>query len=60
LNRDYKNKNAASFDFGLRTELWKGFHLRLGVLALAARQKPLKNKSHSGIKLFYQILKETK
>lgn len=34
LTREYKDKNAGSVDVGFRWMVWKGLHLRIGVIAL--------------------------
>lgn len=35
LTRDYRGKNAVALEAGAKFTVWKGFNLRLGVIALA-------------------------
>lgn len=37
FNLDYKNENAMAAEFGFRWMVWKGINLRLGAIALVAK-----------------------
>jgi hypothetical protein len=49
INRDYKNKNAAAVEAGVRLVVWKGLNVRAGVIALAANGESLKINPTPGI-----------
>lgn len=49
LNLDYTDVNAASLDVGFRWMAWKGLHLDIGVIALAAPDKDVKINPTPGI-----------
>ncbi len=48
-NRDYKNKNAAGLEAGFRWMIWKGLNLRIGAIAVAAKDRSLKINPTPGI-----------
>lgn len=48
-SREYKDVNAGSLDVGFRWMVWKGLHLRIGVIALAAPDKDLQVNPTPGI-----------
>lgn len=42
MTREYKDENALGIEAGFRWYAWKGLNLRLGVIALAAKEQDLK------------------
>ncbi len=48
-SKDYKDKDAGIAEFGFRWMVYKGINLRLGVAALAARDKDLQINPTPGI-----------
>lgn len=42
LNLDYEDKNAVAVEAGFRWYVWKGFNLRLGVIALKGEGQDIK------------------
>ncbi|GAB4402521.1 MAG: hypothetical protein OHK0039_00650 [Bacteroidia bacterium] len=42
LNRDYRGLNALATEVGFRAMIWKGLQARIGVVALAAPDRPLR------------------
>ena len=55
LTRDYKNTDAAGFESGFRWMAWKGLNFRLGVMALAAKDKSLKFNPTPGISYSFKF-----
>lgn len=49
FNRDYKNKNAVGIEAGFRWMVWKGLNLRIGAIAVAAKDESLKINPTPGI-----------
>lgn len=49
LTRDYKNKNAFAAEAGFRWMAWKGLNVRIGAIALAAKDKEIKINPTPGI-----------
>ncbi|MGZ5254457.1 MAG: hypothetical protein ACXWCT_08605 [Flavitalea sp.] len=47
--REYKDKNAFGFEAGFRWYVWKGLNLRLGVIALTAKDQDLEINPTPGI-----------
>jgi hypothetical protein len=49
LNREYKNTNALGLEAGFRWMIWKGLNLRIGAIAVAAKNQELKINPTPGI-----------
>lgn len=56
LNQEYKQTNAVSFETGFRWFVWKGLNLRLGVIAVAAKDRSLQINPASGISYSINLL----
>jgi hypothetical protein len=55
LNREYDGENAFAAELGFRWMVWKGFNLRLGVIALSAKGKDLKINPTPGISYSFRL-----
>lgn len=49
LTRDYKDANAVALEAGYRFMIWKGLNLRIGVIALSAKDQSIKINPTPGI-----------
>lgn len=49
INLAYKNRDAVAMEAGFRWMVWKGINLRLGVIALTAKEKGIKINPTPGI-----------
>jgi hypothetical protein len=55
LNRLYKDQNAVSAELGFRWMIWQGLNLRIGVIALAAKDKGLEINPTPGISYSFKL-----
>lgn len=55
INRDYKNQNAVGMEAGFKWMIWKGLNLRLGAIALAAKDHDVKINPTPGISYSFII-----
>lgn len=49
FNRDYKEKNALGIETGFRWMAWKGLNVRIGAIAVTAKDRSLKINPAPGI-----------
>jgi hypothetical protein len=49
LDNEYENKNAIGTEAGFRWMIWKGLNLRIGAIAVAAKDESLKLNPAGGI-----------
>jgi hypothetical protein len=55
LTRDYKDKNAVGIEAGFRWYAWKGLNLRIGVIAISAKEQDLKINPTPGISYSFKF-----
>lgn len=55
LTRDYKNKNAVAAEAGFRWMIWKGLNVRIGAIALAAKDQDIKINPTPGISYSFKF-----
>lgn len=55
LTREYKDKNALGIEAGFRWYLWKGLNLRIGVIAVSAKDQDLQINPTPGISYSFKL-----
>lgn len=55
INLDYKNENALGIETGFRWMIWKGLNLRIGAIALIAKDHDIKINPTPGISYSFKF-----